>query len=199
MKYLLAALLCACTALPAIADAPAAAARFKREIIGNARLVWGLDAPIAVLAGQLEQESGFDPVARSKVGALGIAQFMPATARDLAKVLGGTTVDPLNPAWALRAHARYMHDLYKAVRYADECDRMGAALSAYNGGLGRVNKRQTLAEVPGDFWNSVRVVNPGITEDNQRENASYPVQIVFKRQSNYATWGRTVCDDFLTR
>ena len=63
---------------------------------------------------------------RSAVGALGIAQFMPATAAlyDLR--------DPLDPASAIDAQARLMRDLLR---------RFGAvplALAAYNAGPGAV-------------------------------------------------------------
>jgi soluble lytic murein transglycosylase-like protein len=171
---------------------PRAADKHKRDVIRNARLEWGLDAPIAALAAQLEQESGWNPAARSPVGALGIAQFMPGTAADMARKLGAPS-DPLNPAWALRAHSAYMRQLYNLLRYPTECDNFGATLSAYNGGLGWHNRRRAVAPDPSDFWTSVRWINPGITEANQLENENYSVRIVYNRQANYVTWGRTVC------
>ena len=80
----------------------------------------------ALLAAQISQESGFDPRARSPAGALGIAQFMPATAS-----LYGLA-DAFDPAQAINAQARLMHDLLR---------RFGAvplALAAYNAGAGAV-------------------------------------------------------------
>ena len=55
---------------------PAAALRYRSEIIRAARVEGGLSAPVAVFAAQLEQESGWNPEARSVVGASGLGQFM---------------------------------------------------------------------------------------------------------------------------
>ncbi len=85
---------------------------------------WGVGA--ALLAAQLQQESGFDPQARSAAGALGIAQFMPGTARQFG------LRDPTDPDAAIDAQAHLMNDLLR---------RFGSvplALAAYNAGPGRV-------------------------------------------------------------
>ena len=39
------------------AQIPPDAAKYKRDLIRNARLIWGLDAPTATFAGQIHQES----------------------------------------------------------------------------------------------------------------------------------------------
>lgn len=175
------------------AQVPRDALKYKRAITDTARQTFGLNAPIAALAGQIEQESGWNERATSHVGAQGLAQFMPATGRDMADRLGDGTPQPYNATWALRAHSRYMRDLLDAVAYFDECNEFGAALSAYNGGLGRLRKRESIAADRWDFWNTVRLINPGISAGNQIENQEYPVRIVYTRQKHYVTWGRTVC------
>lgn len=78
-----------------------------------------------------EVESSFNPAARSPVGALGLFQFMPATAESF-----GLSVSPvdqrLDPEMNARAAAQYLRQLYQ---------RFGSwqlALAAYNGGQGRV-------------------------------------------------------------
>lgn len=178
----------------AAAQVPREAEKYKRELLRQARLEYGLDAPVAALAAQVEQESSWDPSARSPVGAQGLAQFMPGTAADMARRLGGPA-QPLNAAWALRAHSVYMRELANAIRYRTECDTFGAALSSYNGGLGWHNRRRALALDPSDFWYSVRLVNPGITAANQQENEDYPQRIIYVRQPKYLTWGRGICMD----
>ena len=108
----------ASSALPAFV--PSALA----PVIGRAAMRWNVSA--ALLAAQLWQESRFDPRARSPAGALGIAQFMPATARAYG------LRDPFDAAAAIEAQARLMRDLLR---------RFGAvalALAAYNAGPGRV-------------------------------------------------------------
>ncbi|MBY0466660.1 MAG: transglycosylase SLT domain-containing protein, partial [Burkholderiales bacterium] len=53
---------------------PAAAHKYRAELTRAAHSQWGLDAPIAALAAQVHQESGWQPNAVSHVGAQGMAQ-----------------------------------------------------------------------------------------------------------------------------
>lgn len=94
-------------------------------LINAASQKWGV--PAALLTAQLHQESDFDPNARSPVGALGIAQFMPATAAQFG-------IDPLDPAQAINAQAQYMAELYH------EFGSWPLALVAYNWGPGHVSR-----------------------------------------------------------
>jgi hypothetical protein len=65
-------------------------------------------------------------------------------------------------------------------------------LSAYNGGLGYVYKRQKLSITPTN-WQATGHLNPGITAANQRENEEYPLRILFKHQPKFQSWGHSVC------
>ena len=65
---------------------------------------WGISP--AILAAQINAESSFNPKAVSPAGALGIAQFMPGTA----KAMG---VDPWNPQSAIDGMARYDAENFK--------------------------------------------------------------------------------------
>ncbi len=95
-----------------------------REALRRAAVRWSVGA--ALLAAQLQQESGFNPNSVSSAGAKGIAQFMPATARSYG------LSDPFNAAAAINAQAHLMHDLLR--RFAS----VPLALAAYNAGAGRV-------------------------------------------------------------
>lgn len=77
---------------------------------------------------QIEVESGFDPNAVSPAGAIGIAQFEPATAAALG-------FDPMDPVAALRGAANYMASLSNT--YAGDYTK---ALAAYNAGGGTVDQ-----------------------------------------------------------
>jgi soluble lytic murein transglycosylase-like protein len=167
----------------------------RAAITRAAQFRFGIPAPVALLAATMHQESNGRLDVVSRTGATGPYQFMPATATWVASQLGNTA-QANDPSWAIPAAAWYISYLYKAVApaYADDCRRFGAALSAYNGGLGWHNRRRAKAGDPSDFWNSVRLVNPGITPGNQRENAEYPQRIVYDLQARYRILGgRLIC------
>jgi len=65
---------------------------------------------------------------RSPAGAVGIAQFMPATAVEMG-------IDPLKPEQAIPAAARYLRRLYNKFGNWSE------ALAAYNWGQGNVARK----------------------------------------------------------
>ena len=74
----------------------------------------------------INKESRFDPRAVSPVGAQGVAQFMPYTARERG------LVDPFEPVYALPASADYLAEL------RDMLGNWGLAAAGYNAGPGRV-------------------------------------------------------------
>jgi hypothetical protein len=83
--------------------------------------------PEGFLARLIWQESRFDPAAISPVGAQGIAQFMPGTAKLR------SLRDPFDPAEALAKSAEYLRFL--EVKFGN----LGLAAAAYNGGEGRIS------------------------------------------------------------
>lgn len=89
-----------------------------------------LNIPADLLARLLYQESRYRPdvisgTNRSAVGAMGIAQFMPATAAEM-------HVDPLDPMAAIDAGGRYLKKMY------DMFGDWSYALMAYNAGPGNI-------------------------------------------------------------
>jgi hypothetical protein len=100
-------------------------ARFA-PAISRAAQHWSVAGTL--LAAQLYKESNFNPFARSGAGALGIAQFMPGTARAL-----GLT-DPFDAQAAIDAQAHLMRDLLR--QFGD----VRLALAAYNAGPGAVQR-----------------------------------------------------------
>jgi soluble lytic murein transglycosylase len=96
----------------------------------------GVDAHL--LAGLVRQESSFQPAARSRVGATGLSQIMPATGAWLAAGADATPFEPhllTVPEVNLRMGARYLGDQLR--RYGGRVD---LALAAYNAGPGRVDR-----------------------------------------------------------
>lgn len=86
------------------------------------------DLSPALLEAVVWQESRWNPKARSPVGARGLAQLMPGTARYLG-------VDPNDPYANLEGGARYLRE--QLDRFDGDVEK---ALAAYNAGPNRVIK-----------------------------------------------------------
>jgi soluble lytic murein transglycosylase-like protein len=179
------------------ASIPREAHQHRLALKREAQRVWGLSAPVATFAAQIHQESRWRPDARSPVGAVGLAQFMPATALwmgDMDAALASSsrpaaTQAATNPTWAIRALVQYNFWLHARIKADNACERLAFTLSAYNGGLGWVYKRQRLSPQPGLCLGASCAINPGIAPANQRENEHYPQVIIRRFAPLYALWG----------
>lgn len=103
-----------------------------------------------VLHKLIKQESAFrtDVITGTKksgVGALGIAQFMPATAKEWL----GSTQNALNPELAIDGAGRYLKWLY------GQLGDWTKAVAAYNWGIGNV-KNKGLANAPSETQKYVK-------------------------------------------
>ncbi|HIF3110312.1 TPA: transglycosylase SLT domain-containing protein [Salmonella enterica] len=180
------------------AEPPTAALKYRSDVIRSARVDWGLNAPVADFAAQLHQESGWNPAARSPVGAQGLAQFMPSTADWIAGIFPAlSSREPYNPGWAIRALVSYDRWLWQRVTVPDGCERMAMTLSAYNGGPGWVDRDRRLARSRGlddaRWFGAVETVNAGRSAANWRENRRYPQRILHTLAPRYLSWGGASC------
>ncbi|MFT4191653.1 MAG: lytic transglycosylase domain-containing protein [Comamonas sp.] len=189
--------LCVLLALAPLAHAqtiPREAQRYQLTLKREAQRTWGLQAPVANFAAQVHAESRWRADAKSPVGAQGLAQFMPATADWIGGLYGSLGERaPYNPTWALRALVVYDKWLFDRIKAVDPCEQMAFALSAYNGGLGWVQKRQKISPTPGVCLDATCDINPGIKAANQRENQQYPQKILRTFTPLYASWGPGAC------
>ncbi len=99
----------------------------------------------------IRQESAFLPMARSSVGALGMMQIMPATARHLARDMGISVPsqnDLMRPEANIRMGTFYLKQL------ADQFDgNIILATASYNAGPHRAKAWQPrYASMEGDIW-----------------------------------------------
>ncbi len=182
------------------AEVPSAALRLRAQLIRESQAAWGLAAPSATIAAQIHQESRWRSDAISSVGAVGLAQFMPATARWLPSVrpeLGPP--QPTHPIWAMRAMLQYDHWLWQQVSAANDCERMAKTLRAYNGGLGWLRRDEAQARRdaihPAINFGQLDTVNSGRSRAAFAENTAYPRLILLKWEPAYvaAGFGPGVC------
>ncbi|GAA1907735.1 transglycosylase SLT domain-containing protein [Lapillicoccus jejuensis] len=113
------------TGAGAVTGIAAAGATTYRPLFAAAGRTYGVSP--ALLEAVAKQESGFDPSAVSPVGARGLMQLMPTTARGLG------VSDPMDPAQAVDGAARMLRGLLD--RFGGRTD---LALAAYNAGPGAV-------------------------------------------------------------
>lgn len=108
---------------------PAWSPQLERQIAAAAEAA-GLDPALADRL--VRTESSYNPLARSRAGAVGLTQLMPATALDM-----GVT-NRTDPAQSLRGGFGYLRQLID--RYDGDVEQ---ALMAYNWGPGNVAKAIT--------------------------------------------------------
>lgn len=90
--------------------------------------------PPRLLQALVWQESRFNPMAVSSAGAAGLAQLMPATARELG------VANRLDPGQNIDGGARYLR------RMLDRFEAIHLALAAYNAGPGAVARAQGIPQ-----------------------------------------------------
>jgi len=184
---------------------PDASALYRHRVEQVVADVFGVNGSPARLAAQLHQESTWRAGAQSPVGAQGIAQFMPATARWMAELFADElgAFDPWNPVQAIHAAALYDRWLYQRVQpfgytRLSECSRWAFTLRAYNGGETWLWRERglTLAnrQDPNDWRAVARWRSRGVNA--HRENIAYPQRILLVLEPAYvaAGWpGEAVC------
>lgn len=104
----------------------------------------------ALLFALMRQESAFRPEARSKVGARGLMQLMPATAKSIAKRTGITNYDPESlddPGFNLDLGQSYVEHLLETSSVGGDLFMLAAA---YNAGPGAAKRWHSSIRHGGD-------------------------------------------------
>lgn len=130
------------------------------------------------LIAQAVQESRFNAKAVSPVGAKGIAQFMPATANEVASDLKhlklfGNGFDREDEKQSIYAQVHYMNKLFKQWSWKrTDASRMQLALASYNAGTGNILKAQK--ESGGKrHWLEIKGFLKRVTGHNSKETIKY--------------------------
>ena len=121
---------------------------------------------------QVKAESAFKAGAVSPVGAIGLAQIMPATFKEIAE-RSGIKGQPFDPETNLMSGAWYMarqRAIFKAPR--PDFERHNLAMAAYNCGAGNVIKAQRLAGNPQE-WQPVADKLHLVTGRHSNETIQY--------------------------
>lgn len=101
--------------------------------------------PHGLLSAIAKTESDYDPEAVSPVGAIGLMQFMPATAEDMG-------IDPRDPIQSIFGAGKYLAWLF------DRTGNWQETLAAYNWGIGNV-ERKGLSKMPKETVNYIQKVS----------------------------------------
>lgn len=137
--------------------------------------------------------------ARSSAGAIGIAQFIPSTARWIATVYPRELAqfDPWNAQQAILAAALYDRWLFDRVQplgggeAVEGCSRWVFALRGYNGGEGWMLRERRLALAAGknpDDWQQVEPFRARAGWAH-KENTGYPRRILLMLEPAYIAAG----------
>lgn len=198
MRRLLALFLVACGMLAHAEGIPRDCLQHRRDLVRNARMVWGMDAPIATFAAQMAQESSCRANAHSPY-ADGLTQFTPDTASWIGMRFPELAPPaPLNPVWAMRAMVQYDKYLIERADGETTCDSMWFALWGYNGGEGWVRRDRRMAAAAGANARrraAVEPFNAGRAPAMFRQNRDYPAAIIGRWQPLFiaAGWGVGSC------
>lgn len=201
---IVAVLLVLCASTAQAGAIPSTAQQYQRELTRIVQQEWGLGGPVALHAAQIHQESGWRAGVDSRVGAQGLAQFMPGTSSWISEIypdLGEAA--PYSPAWAMRAMARYNKHIHSRIHPYDTsipgCDHWAMTLAGYNGGPGWLNRDRRLAAAQGadpDRWFGHVEHHTRRADWARRENRHYPYRILHELEGRYlrAGWhGRPTC------
>lgn len=155
------------------ADASVFPQKYDRQI-EKAAALYLPGVPWRLLKAQYWQESRLNPNAVSPVGAVGIAQFMPGTARDVWGQLGVKVVDPRVSDVSIQAGAFYMQKLRQSWSSQRPWqDRYKLALASYNAGLGNILQSQRECNMA-VLYDHIISCLPKVTGDrNSKETMTY--------------------------
>jgi len=126
-----------------------------RPIIRKYAKRYGFDWRLIVA--QIMQESKFREAAQSPVGARGLMQLMPRTAREITRELDVQFIF-INPRENITAGIYHLKKQYNFFPNADPDNRLKLGLASYNCGAGRVFDAQDIAryhERPPYTWTTV--------------------------------------------
>jgi len=130
---------------------------------------------------QAVAESRLKANARSKVGAVGVMQIMPATFKEITRknpIIKGTRKQP---RWNIAAGIYYDRMIWKGWKAERPLqDRLSFMFGSYNAGKGNIIKAQKIAKKGGsnpNLWVSIEPALPKVTGSRSHETVGYVKKI----------------------
>lgn len=176
-----------------------ACAPYRQAITREANLQFGMHAPIPAITGMFFQESQCNPNATNKAdGGAGFGQLTgTANIKWIAEQSGIKNLNPYNLNDNIRGSLWLLKYNYDRIPGSVHCEKLGAAFSAYNGGLSYVLASYTSSMSTTWFFSTELIKGAGRqSPENFAYARSYPRKIIFKHQPNFATYGELICKDY---
>ncbi|MEE8431484.1 MAG: transglycosylase SLT domain-containing protein [Candidatus Desulfatibia sp.] len=130
---------------------------------------------------QAVAESRLKAGARSKVGAVGVMQIMPATFKEITKKNPSIKGTRKQPRWNIAAGIYYDRIIWKGWKAERSFkDRISFMLGSYNAGKRNIIKAQKIAQEKGlnpNLWASIVPALPGVTGRRSKETIGYVKKI----------------------
>ncbi|HLF34893.1 MAG TPA: transglycosylase SLT domain-containing protein [Cyclobacteriaceae bacterium] len=163
---------------------------YTKEVLGKMRLYFPLMEKKLAEYGMPDElkylaivESGLNPRAKSRVGAIGLWQFMYGTARQYKLRIDWYVDERMDPEKSTDAACKYLKSLY------DDFDDWELAMAAYNCGPGNVRKAIRRSGYKKKFWDIYRYL--------PRETRSYlPQYVAINYVANNAESHHFYIDDY---
>ncbi len=126
-------------------------------------------------------ESGLKPKVRSKVGAVGLMQIMPATYREITKKHPYIKGSREHPRWNIAAGIYYDRQLWQTWKAERPFkDRLAFTFASFNAGKRNIIKAQQIASQNGlnpNLWPSIVNTLPKVTGKRSGETIAYVKKI----------------------
>ena len=165
----------------------------QRDFVAINRQIWGIDNP-AMLAGQIEAESGWRDGQVSTAAARGICQSIEPTAVSVEvqyPELKGLA--RYSPRWCLEFQARHVRDLHARFRPGrGDCSALLFAFGGYVGSPGTLEREIALCKADADCnpsrWFGNVEAKQARADRHFRDSRFYVLKI-FTREPEYADAG----------
>ncbi|MFQ5521222.1 MAG: transglycosylase SLT domain-containing protein [Candidatus Methylomirabilia bacterium] len=151
--------------------------KYDRYFSKYSKRFFGPSFDWAYFKAQAVAESRLKARAKSRIGAVGVMQIMPATFKEIRRKNPSIRGTREQPRWNIAAgiyYDRVLWKMWKAKRPFQ--DRINFMLGSFNAGQGNILKAQRLAKKEGlnhNLWEAIERTLPNVTGRYSRETIGY--------------------------